>query len=105
VSKRLLQKYHNFFNIFKTVHPPQQHETDHAIELKPNTEPPFMRTYNLSPAELKALDKYINEALANKWIRESKSPAGAPILFAPKKNSKLWLCVDYQGLNAIIIKN
>ena len=66
VSKRLLQKYCNFFNIFKTVHPSQQHETDHVIKLKPNTEPPFMQIYNLSPAELKALDKYINEALVNK---------------------------------------
>ena len=38
---------------------------DHAIELKPDTEPPFMRIYNISPAELKALDDYINEALYN----------------------------------------
>ena len=64
-----------------------------------------MRIYNMSPAELKALDDYINEALRNGWIRESKSPAGAPILFVPKKNGELRLCVDYRGLNAITVKN
>ena len=61
--------------------------------------------YNMSPAELKALDRYINDALAKGWIRESKSPAGAPILFVPKKSGELRLYVDYRGLNAITLKN
>ena len=64
-----------------------------------------MRTYNMSPAELKVLDDYINEALAKGWIRESKSSAGAPIVFSPKKNGELRVCVDYRGLNAITFKN
>jgi transposase InsO family protein len=64
-----------------------------------------MRTYNMSPAELKALDNYLNDALAKGWIRESQSPAGAPILFVPRKSGELRLCVDYRGLNAITIKN
>ena len=79
--------------------------TDHGIELKPGTEPPYMHIYNMSPAELKALESYINDALAKGWIRESKSPASAPILFVPKKNGELCLCVNYRGLNAITIKN
>jgi len=78
---------------------------DHPINLKPGTEPPYMRIYNMSPTELKALDDYIKEALAKGWIHESQSPAGALILFVPKKSGKLRLCVDYCGLNAITIKN
>ena len=38
-------------------------------------------------------------------ITPSKSPAGAPILFVPKKNGKLRLCVDYRGLNNVTVKN
>ena len=78
---------------------------DHAIELKPNTEPPYMRTYNMSPAELKTLDEYINDALAKGRIQESTSSAGAPVLFIPRKSGELRLCVDYRGLNAITVKN
>ena len=33
------------------------------------------------------------------------SPAGYPILFVPKKNGKLRLCVNYRQLNAITVKN
>jgi len=50
--------------MWKAEQLPSHRETDHAIELKPGTEPPFMRMYNMSPAELKALDDYINDALA-----------------------------------------
>ena len=38
-------------------------------------------------------------------IVPSKSPAGAPILFVPKKNGKLRLCVDYKELNNVTLKN
>ena len=58
--------------------------TDHAIELKPNSEPPYMRTYNMSSAELKVLDEYIKNALAKRWICESQSPADAQL--EPKKS-------------------
>ena len=39
-------------------------------------------------------------------IRLSKSSAGAPILFVPKKEGRgLHLCVDYRGLNKVTILN
>jgi len=105
IPKWLWTKYTDVFDqsAAKTLAPHRQ--TDHAIELKPNTEPPFMRTYNLSPRELEALDEFITERMEKGHIRESTSPAGAPILFIPKKNGTLRLCVDYRGLNAITIKN
>ena len=33
------------------------------------------------------------------------SPTSSPILFAPKKDGGLRLCVDYRGLNKVIVKN
>jgi len=35
----------------------------------------------MSPIELKALEEYLDKALAKGWIQESKSLVGASILF------------------------
>ena len=43
---------------------------------------------------------FYDTMLASGEIRSSKYPAGAPILFVPKKECRgLRLCVDYRGLN------
>jgi hypothetical protein len=39
------------------------------------------------------------------FIRLSELPAGFPVMFVPKKNGKLRLCVDFRRLNEITIKN
>ena len=51
------------------------------------------------------LRKYIDENLAKNFIRHSKSPAGAPILFVKKKDGSLRMCVDYRGLNKVTKKD
>jgi hypothetical protein len=61
--------------------------------------------YPLSLRELVALKEFLEENLAKGFIREFKSLAGALILFALKKDGSLRLCVDYQGLNAVTVKN
>ena len=76
-----------------------------AIKLLPGKEPLYGLIYPLSQTKLAALRDFLEENLAKGFIRESKSPAGAPILFAPKKDSSLRLCVDYRGLNTITVKN
>ena len=54
---------------------------------------------------METLKTYIKTNLANGFIRPSKSPAGAPILFDRKPDGSLRLCVDYRGLNNLTIKN
>ena len=78
---------------------------DHAIELVEGQQPPYGPIYSRGSVELETLKAYIETNLANGFIRPSKSPAGAPILFDRKSDGSLRLCVDYRGLNNLTIKN
>jgi len=55
--------------------------------------------------EHEALQEYIDKNLKQEYIKLLTSPAGYPILFVFKKNGKLQLCINYQQLNNITIKN
>jgi hypothetical protein len=100
-----LQHYLNVFSKANAEKLALNRDIDLAIDLLLGKEPLYRLMYPLSPRELIALKKFLEENLAKGFIRESKSSAGAPILFALKKDSSLRLCVDYQGLNAITVKN
>ena len=78
---------------------------DHAIELVDDRQPPYGPIYSLGPVELETLKTYIETNLKNGFIRPSKSPARAPILFDKKLDRSLRFCVDYRGLNNLTIKN
>ena len=78
---------------------------DHEIPLREGIQPRLYKVYRLNPEQWEALKDYIKENLQKGYIRASILPAGYPILFVPKKNSKLRLCVDYRQLNDITIKN
>ena len=84
---------------------PQHQPWDNEFTLQDGKTPTVGPIYGLSEKELAEVRSYIKERLAKGHIRESKSPAGYPILFVPKKNGKLRMCVDYRKLNDITIKN
>ncbi len=70
-----------------------------------NQQPPYGLIYSLMSVELEILKAYIENNLANSFIRPFKSHDGAAILFDKKLDSSLRLCVDYRGLNNLTIKN
>ncbi len=102
-------KYADFGDIFflkLAVKLPKYTEiNDYTIELVDDRQPPYGLIYSLGPVELETLKAYIKNNLANSFIRPSKSPAGAPILFDKKPDGSLRLYVNYRGLNNLIIKN
>ena len=64
---------------------------DHAIELVESQDPPYGPIYSLESVELETLKAYIEINLANGFIRSSKSPAGASILFDRKSDGSFRL--------------
>ena len=55
--------------------------------------------------ELETLKAYIETNLASGFIKPSKSFANTSILFDRKSDGFLRLCINYQGLNNLTIKN
>ena len=108
-STTILTEYSDFVNVFSpelaSELPEHTGINDHAIELVDNWQPPYGPIYSLGPVELETLKTYIKTNLKNGFIKPSKSPAGAPILFDKKPDGSLRLCVDYRGLNNLTIKN
>ncbi|KAJ1571866.1 hypothetical protein NDA12_006538 [Ustilago hordei] len=83
------------------------HHTEHDLhlELIEGGKPPQGPLYLKGPKEMSELRRYLDENLEKGFIRPSKSPAQSPVLFVPKKDGGLRLCVDYRGLNEITVKN
>jgi transposase InsO family protein len=84
---------------------PKHQPWDHEIILEEGKQPTFGPIYGMSEKELASIREYIDVNMKKGFIRPSESPAGYPVMFVPKKNGKLRLCVDYRKLNDITIKN
>ncbi len=109
VSSKVPDEYADFADVFSpklAVELPEHTGiNDHVIELGDDRQPLYGPIYSLGPMELETLKAYIKNNLASGFIRLSKSLVRVSILFDKKPDGSLRLCVDYQGLNNLIIKN
>ncbi|CAI7899655.1 unnamed protein product [Closterium sp. NIES-54] len=84
--------------------PPERPE-DHKIQLEPGAQPTIRTQWRLTQPELEELRSQIDALLEKGFIRASTSPFAAPILFTPKKDGGLRMCIDYRALNWVTIKS
>ena len=106
---KISDKYSDFINVFSEkkalVLPKCTELNEHIIDLVDGKQPLYKPIYSLGLVELETLKTYIETHLKTGFIRPSKSLAGASILFDKKLDGSFRMCVDYQGLNNLIIKN
>ena len=67
--------------------------------------PLYKRPYPISKDEFLVIKKYINKYFNKGFIYPSISLAAAPIFLAKKPGGGIQFCVNYRGLNTIMIKN
>ncbi|GJZ72300.1 putative reverse transcriptase domain-containing protein [Tanacetum coccineum] len=61
--------------------------------------------YQLAPSEMKELSDQLQELSDKGFIRSSSLPWGAPVLFVKKKDGSFRMCINYQELNKLTVKN
>lgn len=95
----ILTKYLEFANVFakKSAAELSEHSqsNQHLINLELYKQLPYGLIYSLGPIELKILKNYIEINLVNSFIRLTKFPTRALIIFDKKPDGSLGLCMDY----------
>jgi hypothetical protein len=85
--------------------PPVRPGFDVPIIEKAGSEPPACRPYPVAPHHQPELDCQVKALFDAGIIRCSSSNYSAPVLFTPKKDSKLRMVVDYRMLNAQTVRD
>nr|GEY58130.1 putative reverse transcriptase domain-containing protein [Tanacetum cinerariifolium] len=80
-------------------------QVEFKIELVPGAAPVARAPYRLAPSEMQELSNQLQELANRGFLRPSTSPRGAPVLFVKKKDESFMMCIDYQELNKLTIKN
>ncbi|GJY45488.1 putative reverse transcriptase domain-containing protein [Tanacetum coccineum] len=106
-QKYLLKGCHNFPEVFLEDLPglPPTRQVEFQINLVPGAAPVARAPYRLAPSEMKELADQLQELSDKGFIRPSSSPWGAPVLFVKKKDGSFRMCIDYQKLNKLTVKN
>jgi len=108
IKAKLPPKYHEFLDVFDRAQSNKllpHRFYDHKIELISDSKLSRCRVYQMFPAKLLKVKKYLNENLSKKFITSSQTLYSFPVLFALKANEDLRFCVNYRKLNAIFKRN
>lgn len=76
-----------------------------SIPLIEGAEPVRRSMFYYSLAKWKEIEEQVEYLLKRGLNTKSSSPLGALVLFAPKANGTLWMCMKYMELNKLNRKN
>ncbi|GJV70946.1 retrotransposon protein, putative, ty3-gypsy subclass [Tanacetum coccineum] len=80
-------------------------QVEFQIDLMPGAAPVARAPYRLAPSEMQELSDQLQELANRGFIQPSTSLWGAPVLFIKKKDGFFRMCIDYQELNKLTVKN
>jgi hypothetical protein len=104
IAAKIPEEYKEFSSVFNdeaSQRVPPSREWDHAIDLKPGAPDALdCKVYPMTREEDGELEKFLDEMIANGYIRPSKSPYASPFFFVKKKDGKLRPIQDYRRLNS-----
>ena len=103
--QKILREFTDVFPKDLPVGLPPAREVDHKIDLILGGEPPHRAPYRMSPQGLDELKQQLRDLTEKGYIQPSVSPFGAPVLFVPKKDGGVRMCVDYRALNKVTVHN
>ncbi|CAI7835768.1 unnamed protein product [Closterium sp. NIES-53] len=93
VVQKVLEEYKDIIPNDLPVGVPPKQTHQHEIVEEPGSKPTFLAPYRLGPAERADMKKQIEYLLDRKRIRPSTSPYDASVLFTPKLEGSLWICI------------
>ena len=100
---KVVEEYEDIFT--SPIGVPLHCQVKHSIDLTPGAPLPNGPIYRRSVLENDEIKRQIQELLQKGHIRLSSSPCGSPIVLVQKKDGTWRLCIDYQALNKITVKN
>lgn len=101
----LLKEFKDVFLADLPLVLPPTRNVQHGIDVMERKKPVIKPPYCMSASELQEVEHHIEGYEARGFIRPSIYPWESPILLVKKKDSTMRMCINYQGLNAITIKN
>ncbi|GMQ07481.1 hypothetical protein CsSME_00051651 [Camellia sinensis var. sinensis] len=103
--QKVLKEFNDVMQEQLPKHLPPRRGVDHGIGLVLDAKPPARAPYRMAIPELQELRKQLIESTNAGFIRPSKAPFVALVLFQKKHDESLRLCIDYWALNEITIKS